>query len=136
MDTRLLSLASNVTRLYSQWSHRVLPVAVLSKGETYETSEPVEQVVSGRGRGGEAVDTTESMGRPVHPTHPMPQVGTILNNLYQLGLQLGKLSQVSNTPLNPPAGLSHHCSITPLPSSLLLPLCPSLPPDGPKEVPR
>ena len=49
MDTRLLSLASNVTRLYSQWSHRVLSVAVLSKGETYTTTEPVEQVVSGRG---------------------------------------------------------------------------------------
>ena len=27
----------------------MLPVAVLSKGETYETTEPVEQVVSGRG---------------------------------------------------------------------------------------
>jgi len=68
VDTRLLSLASNVTRLYSQWSHRVLSVAVLSKGETYETTEPVEQVVSGRGR--EVPQATGGCGHPL-PSLPI-----------------------------------------------------------------
>ena len=67
VDTRLLSLASNVTRLYSQWSHRVLPVAVLSKGETYETTEPVEQVVSGEKEGYRWMDVvTPHLTPPPH----------------------------------------------------------------------
>ena len=44
--TRILSLASNVGRLYSQWSYRILNIPVLSKGEAYETSSPIEDVVS------------------------------------------------------------------------------------------
>lgn len=79
MDTRLLSLASNVTRLYSQWSHRVLPVAVLSKGETYETTEPVEQVVSGEGGGG-----PQSQWMDVVTSHPTPPPHLGRNYLEQL----------------------------------------------------
>lgn len=63
-ETKLLSVASNVSRLYSQWSYRVLNIPVISKGEMYETSSPLEDVVS-----------------------------STLDNLYQLGTQLAKLSQ-------------------------------------------
>ena len=56
------------------------------------------------------------------PPPPPPQVGTILSNLYQLGLQLGKLSQVS-THTKLLVGLSPHCPchwcVTTLPLSLV-----------------
>ena len=35
-------------RLYSQWSYRVLNLPILSKGESYTTSNPVERTVSRR----------------------------------------------------------------------------------------
>lgn len=46
VSSRILVFASNVKRLYSQWSYRVLNFPMLSKGETYSTSDPIERTVS------------------------------------------------------------------------------------------
>ena len=48
VSSRILVFVSNVKRLYSQWSYRVLNLPILSKGESYTTSNPVERTVSRR----------------------------------------------------------------------------------------
>eukprot|EP00731_Ephydatia_muelleri_P028476 Em0020g120a len=46
VSSRILVFVSNVKRLYSQWSYRVLNLPILSKGESYTTSNPVERTVA------------------------------------------------------------------------------------------
>lgn len=46
VSSRILVFVSNVKRFYSQWSYRVLNLPILSKGESYNTSDPIERTVA------------------------------------------------------------------------------------------